>query len=174
VLLYFQGGGACWDAASTKAGFCTSDSSPQSLVGIFDRTEATNAYKDYTIVHVMYCSGDLFGGDIVRDYNDDAGVPVTQKGYANGLSAVNWIQSQQASGALASSLTDFVVMGCSAGSIGAQIWSDNALNFVKWKQVSRPAALSLSVAGLLFDFFVRLRSFQTATLGSSLRDLKDH
>jgi hypothetical protein len=136
VLLYFQGGGACWDEASTKAGLCTTDCSPQKPVGIFDRTEATNAYKDYTIVHVSYCSGDLFGGDIVRDYTDSAGVPVTQKGYANGLSAVNWIQSQQASGALASSLSDFVVMGCSAGSIGAQIWSDNALNFVNWKQVS--------------------------------------
>jgi hypothetical protein len=135
VLLYFQGGGACWDEASTKAGLCTTDCDPQGPNGIFDRKEATNAYKDYTIVHVMYCSGDLFGGDIVRDYTDSAGVPVVQKGYDNALSAVNWIQQQQSSGALASTLTDFVVMGCSAGSIGAQIWSDNALNFVNWKQV---------------------------------------
>lgn len=81
VLLYFQGGGACWDEASTKAGFCTSDSSPQSLVGIFDRNEPLNKYKDYTIVHVSYCSGDLFGGDVVRDYTDSAGVPVVQKGF---------------------------------------------------------------------------------------------
>jgi hypothetical protein len=137
VLLYFQGGGACWDAASTKAGLCTTDCDPQSPNGIFNRDEATNAYKDYTIVHVMYCSGDLFAGNVVRDYKDEAGVPVTQKGYDNALSAVSWIQQQQSSGALASTLSDFVVMGCSAGSIGAQIWSDNALNFVNWKKVSQ-------------------------------------
>eukprot|EP00604_Paraphysomonas_vestita_P003633 CAMPEP_0174820236 /NCGR_PEP_ID=MMETSP1107-20130205/3928_1 /TAXON_ID=36770 /ORGANISM="Paraphysomonas vestita, Strain GFlagA" /LENGTH=376 /DNA_ID=CAMNT_0016035169 /DNA_START=214 /DNA_END=1344 /DNA_ORIENTATION=+ len=148
VLLYFQGGGACWDEASTKAGFCTTDSSPQSLVGIFDRNEPLNKYKDYTIVHVSYCSGDLFGGDVVRDYTDSAGVPVIQKGYENGLSAVNWIQQQQASGALSSTLSDLVVMGCSAGSIGAQIWSDNSLNMIKWQKA---AVIPDSYAGVFPD-----------------------
>jgi hypothetical protein len=75
------GGGACWDETSTKAGFCTSDSSPQSPVGVFDRTNAKNAYKDYTIVHVLYCSGDIHGGNVVRDYDDNNGVPVTQRGW---------------------------------------------------------------------------------------------
>jgi len=148
VLLYFQGGGACWDEASTKGGFCTSDSSPQSLVGIFDRTDAKNAYKDYTIVHVLYCSGDLFGGDVVRPYTDSAGVPVAQKGYDNALSAVNWIQQQQASGGLASSLSDLVIMGCSAGSLGAQIWSDNALDMIKH---TKAAVIPDSYAGVFPD-----------------------
>ena len=57
-------------------------------------------------------------------------------GYDNALSAVNWIQQQQASGALASTLSNFAVMGCSAGSIGAQIWADNSLNMIKWNQVT--------------------------------------
>ncbi len=60
----------CRDEASTKAGFCTSDSSPQSANGVFDRSNPKNAYRDYTIVHVSYCSGDLFGGNVVRPYSD--------------------------------------------------------------------------------------------------------
>jgi hypothetical protein len=80
VLFYFQGGGACWDQTSTSGGFCTTDSSPQSATGVFDRTNSLNAFKDYTIVHVLYCSGDIFAGNVVREYNDKNGQPVTQKG----------------------------------------------------------------------------------------------
>jgi hypothetical protein len=135
VLLYFQGGGACWDQSSTKLGFCTTDSQPQSPVGIFDRTNALNEYRDYTIVHVLYCSGDVFGGDIVRSYTDSSGVPVTQKGAANAQSAVDWLVQQQANGSLDAILSSFAVMGCSAGSIGAQLWSDSALKALKWNKV---------------------------------------
>jgi hypothetical protein len=70
VLMYFQGGGACWDETSTKIGFCTSDSSPQQQNGIFDRSKSENHFKDHTVVHISYCSGDVFGGDVVRPYND--------------------------------------------------------------------------------------------------------
>ncbi|RYY82396.1 hypothetical protein EON63_13420 [archaeon] len=103
LLFYFQGGGACWDEYSTKAQLCTTDASPQSLVGkemcsvciwpffihimiaytihhttynipgIFDRTNTKNNFKDYTIVHVLYCSGDVHGGNVVRPYTDSAG-----------------------------------------------------------------------------------------------------
>lgn len=145
VLLYFQGGGACWDAESTKLGFCTSDVSPQSATGIFDRSNTNNQFRDYTIVHVMYCSGDIFGGNVVRDYDDKDGVPVTQKGFKNAEASLDWVVSQQAAGHLASSLSDLVVMGCSAGSIGAQLWGNQAVTRVKW---SRAAVMPDSYAGV--------------------------
>ncbi|RYY82395.1 hypothetical protein EON63_13415 [archaeon] len=44
--------------------------------------------------------------------------PVVQKGLANAQSALDWVKRQVASGVLASSFADLVVMGCSAGSIG--------------------------------------------------------
>jgi hypothetical protein len=97
---------------------------------------------------------------------------VTQKGYDNALSAVSWIQQQQSSGALASTLSDFVVMGCSAGSIGAQIWSDNALNFVNWKKVSQSRDCFHPRPFYTFTF-KRLLWSQTAMLESSLKALKD-
>lgn len=52
VLLYFQGGGACWDEFSTGHGFCSSDAIATDLVGVFDHTNPENPYKDYTVVQV--------------------------------------------------------------------------------------------------------------------------
>lgn len=39
-------------------------------------------------------------------------------------------------------------MGCSAGSIGAQIWSDNSLNMIKWQKA---AVIPDSYAGVFPD-----------------------
>jgi hypothetical protein len=135
VLLFFQGGGACWDEGSTKAGLCTSDSSPQGPTGVFDRSNSKNAFKDYTVVHVLYCSGDIFGGNVVRDYTDKDGVPIIQKGFHNAESALDWIVNQQQAGTL-DTLSELVVMGCSAGSIGAQLWGNQAVTRLKWTEVS--------------------------------------
>jgi hypothetical protein len=145
VIFYFQGGGACWDETSTKLGFCTSDSSPQSLVGIFDRMNANNRFKDYTIVQVLYCSGDVFGGNVTRPYNDKDGVPVQQNGLANAQSVLDWTVKQQATGGLASTLSELVVMGCSAGSIGAQLWAKQVLTTLKW---TKAAVVPDSYAGI--------------------------
>lgn len=148
LLFYLQGGGACWDEYSTKLGLCTTDVSPQSLVGIFDRKNADNQFKDYTIVHISYCSGDVHGGNTVQPYNDSAGVPVTQKGVANVQSALDWIQAQSKNGGLSSTFSELVVMGCSAGSIGAQIWGRSVLNELKWKNA---AVIPDSYAGIFPD-----------------------
>lgn len=62
LLFYFQGGGACWDKVSTvTVPLCTTDASPSGLNGIFDRSNLDNAYRDYTVVQVLYCSGDIHG-----------------------------------------------------------------------------------------------------------------
>jgi hypothetical protein len=60
LLFYLQGGGACWDAATTKAGVCTTDVTPQSANGVFNRNDARNKFKDYTLVVLSYCSGDVW------------------------------------------------------------------------------------------------------------------
>jgi len=158
VLMYFQGGGACWDKGSTDAGLCTSDSSPQGSTGVFDRTNVNNHFRDYTIVHVLYCSGDIFGGNVVRDYTDKDGVPIIQKGFTNAQVTLDWVIQQQKIGNLASTLTSVVTMGCSAGSIGAQLWGNQIVTNLKWNQA---AVIPDSYAGvfpegsqgpLIYDF----------------------
>jgi hypothetical protein len=137
LLVYFQGGGACWDKVSTVTGMCTTDANPQrNLVGVFNRTSDQNRFKDYTIVQALYCSGDVFGGNVTRSYNDRAGQPVIQSGIQNAQATLDWIVKQQANGGLAATLSDVVVMGCSAGSIGAQLWGPIILKTLPWKQAA--------------------------------------
>ena len=97
---------------------------PNKPNGVFDRGEELNAYKDYTIVHVMYCSGDIHGGNSERPYKDDAGENVQQKGLINTQSALDWVLQQQENGGLASKLSSLVITGCSAGSLGRFIPQD--------------------------------------------------
>jgi hypothetical protein len=82
VLIYLEGGGACWSAEScyelqTAANFTTgyspaqfqSESTDTSYLaqagGFFDRTAAANPFKDYSYVYVPYCTGDIHGGNNV-------------------------------------------------------------------------------------------------------------
>lgn len=60
LLVYFQGGGACWSEYTTNSGFCTTDAKPDALSGIFNRTNEKNIYRNYTIVQMLYCSGDVW------------------------------------------------------------------------------------------------------------------
>lgn len=122
VLFYFQGGGACWDKLSTEGGFCTTTAEPNSAAGVFDPSNAANPFKDYTIIHALYCSGDVWGGNVTQPYKARTH-SVTQVGVYNALSVIDWTKKQFSSGALASTMTNFIVMGCSAGSIGTQLWS---------------------------------------------------
>ena len=133
LVFYFQGGGACWDRISDRLGFCTTDISPQGPYGIFDRKDSENAFADYTIVHAMYCSGDVWGGNTTRPYDDTAGVPVQQVGYLNAQATLDWVKEQQQKGLLASTLSSLVVMGCSAGSVGAQLWGKTIVQSLSWK-----------------------------------------
>lgn len=145
LVVYFQGGGACWDEKSSKDNLCTTDAVPQPPVGIFNRNNPLNKFKSYTIVHIMYCSGDLHSGDIVRPYNDPDGFPQKQKGLVNTHTVINWILAQSKSGALASTFSDVLVTGCSAGSMATQMWAKQILTTLAWK---RAAILPDSYAGV--------------------------
>mmetsp|Transcript_2400 Transcript_2400/g.3684 ORF Transcript_2400/g.3684 Transcript_2400/m.3684 type:complete len:462 (-) Transcript_2400:1413-2798(-) len=131
VLFYFQSGGACWDRISNKMSLCTSNISPQSLQGVFSRDLSKNLHADYTVIHAMYCSGDVWAGNVTQTYNDDKGIPITQKGIINAQAALDWLVEQQANGFLASELSMLSIMGSSAGSLGAQVWTDRILSTVK-------------------------------------------
>ena len=82
VLIYLEGGGACWDsltcyttmsAAYFTTGYTQADFTAESVDaaylalpgGFFDRTAAANPFKDYSFVYVPYCTGDTFAGNNV-------------------------------------------------------------------------------------------------------------
>jgi hypothetical protein len=143
LLIFFQGGGACWSEATTDADFCTTDAKPASLTGAFDRTDPSNPFQNYTIVHVLYCSGDLHAGNVTRPYNDKAGVPVQQRGFYNTQSVIDWIHAN-----FKSQFSKVVLSGCSAGSLGVQAWADQVFDNLDYVEA---AVIADSYAGVFPD-----------------------
>lgn len=134
VHFYFQGGGACWDRASTWAHFCSQTASPiNGNNGIFDPNNAENPYADYTVIAVLYCSGDVHIGNVTQNYDTEpeSGIPTVQSGYINSISTATWAQ-QQGLG----TLDHLVVSGSSAGALGTQAAADFIPEFVESNQVS--------------------------------------
>ena len=89
-------------------------------------------------------------------------------GVANAQSALDWVVQQQLNGGLSSILSNLVVMGCSAGSIGAQLWSDSTLKALKWNKV----LIFNTPFSSFFDSYIRLLLFLIVMQESSLMDHK--
>jgi len=134
-MISFQGGGGCWDKNSTTPHpLCTTTASAQSLVGIYANPPHKSGYEDYTVVELLYCSGDMHAGDVHRDYSlTKGGENVIQSGYYNTMATIEWIRDQMDDGSLSKSLTSLVIIGQSAGSIAAQLWSDYLLKTFEYK-----------------------------------------
>jgi pectinacetylesterase len=126
LVVFLMGGGACWDY-TTCVSLSTSVHGPfgasqfntlQAQLGgsIFDRTLATNPFKDWSFVFVPYCTGDLHGGDNVATYTANGDTRMFHhKGYANMKAYVPRIAATWPA-------TDkLVVSGSSAGGYGAGI-----------------------------------------------------
>ena len=73
-------------------------------------------FSNYTLVEILYCSGDVHGGNASRSYG------AVQTGAENTAAVLNWIKRQNLS------LDDLIITGCSAGSVGAQIWAEYILS----------------------------------------------
>jgi hypothetical protein len=99
VLIYLEGGGACWSAltcfTTMSAANFTSGYGPSNFAGdvntlqtsggFFDRTDAQNPFKDYSYVFVPYCTGDVHAGNNVAVYPaaDGGSIPAHHVGWAN-------------------------------------------------------------------------------------------
>jgi len=123
LLVYFQGGGGCFDEQTAmQMGACVPTAVPREAVGVFDQFNPSNPFKDFTIVQVLYCSGDMHGGDRDADMSGDFPISKPQKGYWNAKSAIDWTRANVPSPKI------LVVSGDSAGSLGTQVWARRLLN----------------------------------------------
>lgn len=146
VLIYFDGGGACFNEATTgflPNGAWTAESvacqltiSPEETIGVFDTTDPRNAFRDYTIILLLYCSGDNFVGDTVRSYRvpaaDDPSVitpiapgapesAVVHTGLNNTRAVLAYVKAQQEAGLLAGPEDLVVVLGGESAGAAAGI-----------------------------------------------------
>jgi hypothetical protein len=104
LLIYLNGGGACWDEATCSKGCATNIgsgydethgtpawgdfSNPATFAGtIFDRSDPNNPLRSYNYVHVFYCTGDTHAGSHIASYTtvgrDGQPHPVHHVGYQN-------------------------------------------------------------------------------------------
>jgi hypothetical protein len=77
LLIFMEGGGACWDGTSCWGPVSTSfyvatgygsleyATDPQAALYILDRSNAANPFKDMNMVFIPYCTGDVLAGDRV-------------------------------------------------------------------------------------------------------------
>ncbi|MDX2171247.1 MAG: pectin acetylesterase-family hydrolase [Deltaproteobacteria bacterium] len=110
VLLYLEGGGACWDNDScwvAPTAKLTAD--PIFGAGIFDFANPDNPFRDWNIVYAPYCDGSVFGGDNLVAYENGL---VYHHGQQNLAAAVDVMRDQFRNPA------QIVVAGSSAGGYG--------------------------------------------------------
>jgi hypothetical protein len=127
VLVYLEGGGACWSELTcdtlmtasyfttgySQMDFMTEAADPNYLAqpgGFFDRTAAANPFKDYSYVYVPYCTGDIYAGANVVQYGGMTAMHVGFRNFSTFLSRI--VPTFPAA-------THVVLAGSSAGGFGA-------------------------------------------------------
>ncbi|HYN32147.1 MAG TPA: pectin acetylesterase-family hydrolase [Ilumatobacteraceae bacterium] len=114
VMLYFEGGGACFSAET-----CGPDSQTYQknlalgeapdLSGVFDETNPENPLADWSIVYVPYCTGDVHLGDTAAVYSDT--VTIDHNGFPNADKGLQTVVAGYPD------VEQLLVAGSSAGSI---------------------------------------------------------
>lgn len=117
VVLYLEDGGACFSAETCDPAnelYNVSITEGPDGEGIFDFDREGNPFADHSVVYVPYCTADVFLGNAATEYAP--GLTVQHKGSVNGTAALDHLV------AAFPAATDVVVLGESAGSVGAPLY----------------------------------------------------
>jgi pectinacetylesterase len=151
LLVYFEGGGFCWDyrscrpAASLFKDHVTDKENPGLQgMGILDLTDHRNPFHDWSVLYVPSCTGDLYAGDSTRIYRSADGrtLAVHHRGQVNASAALDWVFQRVPRPARV------VVAGCSAGSVGSML---HAPRIIERYRDARVAQLGDSLGYLLSE-----------------------
>lgn len=101
LLIWFQGGGACWTAEECdgRVGNYLPEINFDNVrnQGIFEQANAANPFSEYSTVHVRYCTGDIHLGDHDATYTirDDKGesrpFKIHHRGQVNAMAVLRWV-----------------------------------------------------------------------------------
>jgi len=116
LLIFLQGGGACWQGFynCNILGDAQSPPGDGPFPGVFDSDSPYNPFADYSVVYMPYCDGSTFGGD-----NDvvDPNFPYGQTRHHRGLR--NASAGMDVAKEMFPRAKQITVMGHSAGGVGA-------------------------------------------------------
>jgi len=126
LLVYYQGGGACWEQLTCSIPTCDATVDPDednpALFGngFADLANPTNPFRDWHVVFVSYCSCDVHFGDAAQDYP----LHVEHRGFHNAKVVEKWAREHFVSPEVV------FVTGSSAGAYGA--WFNAPLLHEVW------------------------------------------
>ena len=124
LLVFFQGGGGCFDQRTCAPGSTWFDDrvdagdDPTLNGGILDLADARNPFREWSVVYIPSCTGDVHVGSRTVRYGR---ITVQQYGWVN------------AQAALRRAYREFpeprtvLVAGCSAGSVGSAFHADSII-----------------------------------------------
>ncbi|MFQ3568628.1 MAG: pectin acetylesterase-family hydrolase [Aggregatilineales bacterium] len=128
VTIYFQGGGACWDAETCAPGGPFDDSVgtlEEELGfyrGIFDFADSENPLLETTLIFIAYCTGDVHTGAARVEHGDgEEAFTIHHAGRANASAALGWLFDQ------IEAPERVLITGSSAGAYGAIYHADAIL-----------------------------------------------
>jgi hypothetical protein len=124
LVVYFQGGGACWNWLTClpylpfqiyTPDVTDADNPALSPYGIFDLDNPNNPFKDWSFVFIPYCTGDIHLGskDAIYSYPSGPSRTIHHRGHDNFLVVLEWITKHF------KKPHEIFVAGSSAGSYGA-------------------------------------------------------
>lgn len=124
LLIYFEGGGGCYDAASCREGSHAFDDSIDPALpadnpslktyGVFALHDSRNPFADYNIAFINYCTGDGYLGHRTVSYSAEGQTfDVQHVGFTNAQTALAQVYRQFPAPEAVT------VIGCSAGVIGS-------------------------------------------------------
>jgi hypothetical protein len=131
LVVFFDGGGACWDDVTCAVPRLASDArdddgfykaellptdNPNRFGGIFDLNDARNPVRDWSFIYIPYCTADVHTGSHTARYtNPDTGEPYTieHRGADNFRAILAWMREH------VPQPQRLLVAGSSAGAYGA-------------------------------------------------------
>ncbi len=141
LVVYFNGGGACWDDATCVTSLAKGDrptynptvhqaNSPIDAGGIFDDGNELNPFSDWNKVFIPYCTGDIHVGSSEVTYIDidgsvtgylEAPIIVKHHGFDNFLAVREWLKDSFSTeeNSKINKLEKLLVTGSSAGGYGS-------------------------------------------------------
>jgi hypothetical protein len=160
VVLYLDGGGACFDAEScafTGRGgendyynWSLVDENPEFPGGgILDFDRRDNPFADHSFLYMASCTGDLDLGDVTREYSPD--LTVEHNGFVNGSAVLEHLAEHYPRA------REVVVVGKTGGSVAAPIYGGLVADLLPRARVT--------VFGAQSGAFPDLPDFNEAILG---------
>lgn len=158
LLVSFAGGGACWDTVTCNShdnafpfyvSVVDEGSNPNNWRGgIFDLDNTENPFADWYMVHLPYCSADLFWGDVDHTYPADFGQPeitIQHKGFINGSVAMDWVYDNF------NAPETIFITGGSAGAYGSMMFAPHLMSH--YGNNTRVVAFADSGSGVITEEF---------------------